>query len=363
MKDLAYFDKNFKIDPRIDQKILDRLNFFDPMEEPFEINGLIYDNARLRRVPESVAKSTSEGVYHLHTNTAGGRIRFASDTRFVAIRVKLSATPGMPHMTLLCNSGFDLYASDIDGENSEERYFGSLIPLMGYKEGYEAIVALPDKKMRSFTINMPLYHDVDEIYVGLEKDSLLSSPTKLVQPPIVYYGSSITQGGCASRPGASYQAIIHRKIPYDYINLGFSGNCKGEDAMVDYISSLDMSVFVYDYDHNAPTSEHLKSTHLRGYKKIREKNPYLPIIMMSRPKYYLSSDELLRIDIIKETLKYGLENGDKNLYFIDGRELLDEETREIALVDNCHPADCGFNSMAKRLLPVIKEALNIQGTF
>ena len=360
MKDLAYFDKNFKIDPRIDQKILEKLDFFDPKEAPFKINGLLFENGRFRRVPEQVAKSTSEGVYNLHTNTAGGRIRFTSDTRFVAIRVKLPATPGMPHMTLLCNSGFDLYASDIDGENKNERYFGSLIPLMGYKEGYEAIVALPDKKMRSFTINMPLYHNVDEVYVALEKGSALSSPTPLIQPPVVYYGSSITQGGCASRPGASYQAIIHRKIPYDYINLGFSGNCRAEDVMIDYISSLDMSVFVYDYDHNAPNPEHLRKTHLRGYEYIRKKNPDLPIIMMTRPKYYLNSDELERLDIVKKTFEYGIGNGDKNLYFIDGRELLDEETREIALVDNTHPADAGFNSMARRLLPVIKEALNIQ---
>ncbi len=359
MKDLAYFDQNFKITPRIDPKIVERLNFFDPLEGPFEINGLIFENNRFRRVPEDIAKQTSEGVYNLHTNTAGGRIRFSSDTRFVAIRVKLSPTPGMPHMTLLCNSGFDLYASDIDGKCKEERYFGSLIPLMGYKEGYEAIVTLPDSKMRSFTINMPLYHSVDEVYVGIEKESALSSPIQLVRPPIVYYGSSITQGGCASRPGASYQAIIHRKIPYDYINLGFSGNCKAEDVMIDYISSLDMSVFVYDYDYNAPSTEHLRNTHLRGYEKIRQKNPDLPIIMMSRPKYYLSADELTRLDIIKQTYKYGIENGDKNLYFIDGRELLDEDTREIALVDNTHPADCGFNSMAKRLLPVIKEALSL----
>jgi len=367
MKDLAYFDKNFKIDPRIDQKILDRLNFFDPMEEPFEINGLIYDNARLRRVPESVAKSTSEGVYHLHTNTAGGRIRFASDTRFVAIRVKLSATPGMPHMTLLCNSGFDLYASDIDGENSEERYFGSLIPLMGYKEGYEAIVALPDKKMRSFTINMPLYHDVDEIYVGLEKDSLLSSPTKLVQPPIVYYGSSITQGGCASRPGASYQAIIHRKIPYDYINLGFSGNCKGEDAMVDYIAGLEMSAFVLDYDHNTPSVEHLQNTHRKVYDKIRESHPDIPIIMMSRPDFDADGDggyeySVRRRRVIIDTYHYAIDNGDKNVYFIDGEGIFRGPFEDTCTVDGTHPTDLGFMHIAQKLEAVFRRIIN-NGTF
>ena len=130
--------------------------------------------------------------------------------------------------------------------------------------------------------------------------------------PILYYGSSITQGGCANRPGTSYQAIIHRSIDADYINLGFSGSCLAEDAMLDYISNLDMSVFVYDYDHNAPTPEFLEKTHEPFYKKLRERRPDLPIIMVSAPTM-TGGMWTVRREHIKSNYEKGIAAGDKNL--------------------------------------------------
>ena len=88
---------------------------------------------------------------------------------------------------------------------------------------------------------------------------LKDAPEYRIKKPVVYYGSSITQGGCASKPGSSYESILSRRFDCDYINLGFSGTAKGEDEIVDYIKGLEMSVFVMDYDHNAPTTEHLAS--------------------------------------------------------------------------------------------------------
>jgi len=99
--------------------------------------------------------------------------------------------------------------------------------------------------------------------------------------PILYYGSSITQGGCASRPDHAYQALIAKWNNIDYINLGFSGNAKGEDIMVDYLASMDCGLFVCDYDHNAPTAEYLKNTHYCLYKRYREKQPsWLPLVLV-----------------------------------------------------------------------------------
>ena len=127
-----------------------------------------------------------------------------------------------------------------------------------------------------------------------------------------------------------------------------------EPEMIDYIKKLDMSVFVYDYDHNAPTTEHLAATHYKGYKKVRDAHPDMPIIMMTRPKYHIVEFEKERNAVVRETFGRAISEGDKKVYFIDGRELLDPEMIEWSLVDNCHPADCGFFGMAKRISPLLK---------
>ena len=113
-----------------------------------------------------------------------------------------------------------------------------------------------------------------------------------------------------------------------------------------------MSLFVYDYDYNAPTVEHLEKTHEKMFKAIREKNPLLPVIMMSRPKHFLEEEEKIRRSIIEKTYRNAVLNGDKNVYFIDG-EALTVLCRDSGTVDNCHPTDFGFASMANALTEVI----------
>ena len=124
-----------------------------------------------------------------------------------------------------------------------------------------------DKKTeREITINFPLYSSVADLYIGLDETAVLKKSLGYKhKKPIVFYGSSITQGGCASRPGNAYESIISRALQTDYINLGFSGNAKAEDEIAQYIKDLDMSVFIYDYDHNAPNLKHLEDTHQRMF--------------------------------------------------------------------------------------------------
>jgi hypothetical protein len=135
------------------------------------------------------------------------------------------------------------------------------------------------------------------------------------------------------------------------VNLGFSGNGKAEKPIVDYIAGLDMKIFVMDYDHNAPDVEYYRATHEPMFKAIREKNPELPIVIMTRPKskYVLSESEYERIEIARTTYENALAAGDKNVYFIYGYELMDGIADDEGCVDMCHPTDLGFYAMAKRL--------------
>jgi len=343
MKDISEIDKNLKVETEIKK---DGLKFYNIKEEPFKVYGVFHDGKLFRRMPEEVSKKVSDGVNWLVMNTAGGRVRFRTNSSFIAIHYK-GEMGKMPHFAFTGSCGFDLYFGT--------RYVSSFVPPMDKQKGYESIIDLGVSKMEEVTINFPLYSMVSELYIGLDENATLEAPTEYkITKPVVYYGSSITQGGCASRPGTCYQGYITRRFDCDHINLGFSGNAKAEDEMAEYIACLDMSLFVYDYDHNSPSIEHLEATHERMFKTIREKNPDLPVIMMSRPKFRLDSNEEKRLEIIKKTYENAKAAGDKNVYFIDGRDLCklcgDEGT-----VDNCHPTDLGFFSMAQVLGDFIQE--------
>ena len=336
----------------IDSKIEKNLVFYDVLDEPFSLHGVTYENGKYRRMPESVARKVSNDVYFLHTNTAGGRIRFKTDSRIVAVNTTLENVGRMYHFALTGSAGFDIYSDNV--------YAGTFFFPFDFNDSYEAFIEFPDNSEKEITINMPLYSNVLSVYIGLEKRSSLKKSSDYINNnPVIYYGSSITQGGCASRPGNTYQAILSRKYNLDYINLGFSGSAKAEDSIIEYVSSLKSDMFVLDYDHNAPTAEHLKNTHYKFYSEFRSKNPEIPVLLLTRPKYHLDNDEINRLNIVKETYDTALKNGDNNIYFIAGNELIRGEFIETATVDNCHPNDTGFLSMALSIEPVIKRIFNI----
>lgn len=349
MNDVSLIDSNFKVVSQINES---NIRFYDVNKPPFKIYGVFYEDGKFRRLPENVAKTVNTGVYGLHANTAGGRVRFTTDSPYVAIHAKMPNIGKMPHFALTGSAGFDLYIGDED-----QRYVKTFVPPFTIEDGYEGIIYFDCAKMHQVTINFPLYSEVSELYIGLSDSATVCEPKRYrVEKPIVYYGSSITQGGCASRPGNSYQSIISRRLDADYINLGFSGSAKGEPEIAEYISKLDMSVFVYDYDHNAPTAEHLKNTHQKMYRSIREAKPDLPIVLMSRPKFYLSDDEKLRFDIINKTYEAAKSAGDTNIYLIDGGRLM-ALAKDEGTVDGCHPNDLGFASMAKAAGDLLEKIL------
>ena len=176
--------------------------------------------------------------------------------------------------------------------------------------------------------------------------------------PVVYYGSSITQGACASRPGNAYQNTVSRHMNLDHINLGFSGSGRAEDAVVDYMASLPMLAFVSDYDHNAPNEEYLLVTNQKLYDAIRAKHPEIPYIMISAPDFDNGlKSRRLRRDAILKTLAHARANGDENVWFIDGASLsrgLDEDS---CSVDNTHPNDFGFSRFAEKVEAELRHAL------
>ncbi len=343
MSDISKVDKNFEVGKSINQP---GIAFHDPLKPPFVISGLTYGDGRFFRMDPAVAEKVNDGVSVLNYHTAGGRIRFKTDSPYVAIAVQYNGVSKMPHFAFCGSIGFDLYADNI--------YRGTFMPSVDITDSLESIVMLGDGGMREITVNFPLYSEVKKVYVGLDENARIEAPTPYESElPIVYYGSSITQGGCASRPGTCYQAYISRAFNADYLNLGFSGSARAEDAIIDYIKALDMRMFVYDYDYNAPTTEHLIETHEKMFRAIREAHPTLPIVIMSRPKHIRTADEERRMQIITDTYRHARDGGDTNVYLLNGDDLT-ALCKENGTVDNCHPTDFGFAAMADALIALIR---------
>lgn len=342
MSKIEKIDKNFVVGSTIDKE---GIAFHNVLSEPFKIYGVQLWDGQLRRMPASVAEQVSEGVSMLHRRTAGGRIRFKTNSSSIAISAKLADFGMMPHIAFCGAVGFDMY----EEKNGETFYVKTFIPPVATKEEFESLFDYGEKRMRELTINMPTYASVTELYIGLDEDAIIEAPRSYTyEKPFVTYGSSITQGGCASRPGMAYQAMLTRRFDIDHINLGFSGNARAEDVMIDYVAGLDMSFFIYDYDHNAPTLEHYEKTHEKMFKAVRAAHPDIPILILTRPKYYLNKWEVERREVAHKTYENALAAGDKHVWFMDGPQLM-ALCKDEGTVDNTHPTDVGFFSMAQAI--------------
>ncbi|MBO4354580.1 MAG: SGNH/GDSL hydrolase family protein [Clostridia bacterium] len=334
--------------------------WYDVRRAPFKFYGLYKptENKRFFRIPESVAEATSEGVRGLNYNTAGGRITFATDSPRICVHAVMPEYHNMKHMPRTASAGFDVYADD----GVTQTFCGVIMPPAVTNDGYfSSCNSFTDfGKVKNYVVNFPLYDSVDEVYIGVAPGAVVLPYDGAYTPdaPMIFYGSSITQGGCVSRPGLAYESYISRRFRRDFINLGFSGNGKAEDAIVDYMASLDTSLFVSDYDHNAPNAEYLEATHHKMYEKIRAAHPDVPYIMVSRPDFDPHpEDSIKRRDVIRRSYELAVAEGDANVYYIDGETLFGTESRDCCTVDGTHPNDLGHYRMARVIGDLIGEIL------
>ena len=226
---------------------------------------------------------------------------------------------------------------------------------METEDFYVGVLNFGGEGEETYTLNFPVCSEIEELKIGVKLGATIKkAPEYATKTPIVFYGSSITQGACASRPGNTYENILSRALDCDYVNLGFWGNALGEESMARYISSLEMSAFILDYDYNAPSVDYLNKTHERFFKIVREKQPNLPIIIVSAPKICCKGDDLERFNTVKRTFDNAVLGGDKNVRFLSGKDML-KGIEDVALVDNIHTGDCGFVRMADKLAQLLKE--------
>ena len=361
---VAELDKNLVIKSGITEP---DMVWFDVKEDPFLIYGVMYDETEKRyvRMPQRIAETVSSGVANSNKCTAGGRVKFRTNSSYIAIKA-VTCQPGfLSQMSRTGMAGFDLYRNYED----RETYFITFMPPEKWDEGFSDGTKTYGE-LTDYTLNLPIYNGVQELYIGLKKDAILEKANDYkLKTPIVFYGSSTTNGCSASRPGNTFPSIIARHLCSDYINLGFGGAAKGEKELAEYISGLKMSLFVMEYDSNAPSEKWLQETHYPFFKTIRDANPDVPIIMLSHEAalhgvYYETKRTSewgtfdRRRDIIKNTYLQALKDGDKNVYFIDGKDIYRGEDWDNVTSEGCHANDFGFMRFAKYLENIIKPILS-----
>lgn len=355
-KNIADVDPNFKSAEIGSQAV----NYFNAEKPPFELNGFPWrkPGGEFFRLPETFTENeVNNRALTVARHTSGGELRFRTDSPIIALRAELDTYYEMSHMARNSSAGFDLYC----GSGKEIRYAKTAAPPRAPSQKLERLlISRSDGKMKDWTFYFPLYNGVKKIEVGLAPGSKLEAPTPhAIKDPVLFYGSSITQGGCAARTGNAYSTMLCRAVDAPQINLGFSGSGRGEEAIAEAVADLKLSALIMDYDHNAPSVEHLEKTHEKFFRIIRGKQPDLPVILLSRCDFSGTQDDVRRREIIRKTFENAIRSGDRNVWFIDGETLFGNEDRDACTIDGCHPNDLGFYRMYRVILPVLRQALKM----
>ena len=350
-RDISEIDRNFKTASVGELDV----EFRDALQPPFAAEGFAWrqPGAPLYRLPEHFTTAEiNQGALDLAHHTSGGTIRFRTDSPCLALRAQLAYSFDMNHMPRTGSAGFDLYRRESWGfvfqaaaqPNRDQKLLE--IPLVREAEGGET----------EYLLNLPLYGGVEAIDIGLAPGSSVSAPPPhRIAHPVLFYGSSITQGGCASRPGNCYTSLLCRALDAEQLNLGFSGSGKGEIALAEAIGRLSLSCAVLDYDYNAPDAAHLEATHGPFFQAIRRRRPDLPILLVSKCDFRGTESDARRREIIRRTYDRALGAGDRFVWFLDGETLFGAEERDACTVDGCHPNDLGFYRMYRTMLPILAE--------
>lgn len=331
------------------------MKFYRFDESPLKLYGVpLYDREKLwQRLPDETLKDVSN-LTGLARRCPGARVCLRTDSPEIAVKYTFE--------TFSVDIGMSIYAcqsAHVLVGDRRKPYFAGLIGPKSYDEKTVDGSVKKKAEMEDVTIFLPRNERICDIEIGVADGARVEAPTPYDGKPIVYYGSSITEGGCCCNPFNVYNAAISNHLNMDYVNLGFSGSAKGELVIADFINTLDMSAFVYDYDNNSPTADTLRATHEPFFRRIREKHPDLPILMMSMPREIYDPEFLERRDIIRETYDRAVAAGDKHVAFIDGFTFFGDTDRHTCMVDGTHPNDLGFYRMTQAVEPVLRKLLNL----
>jgi len=314
------------------------------------------DSMAYTRLPWSEKESYRSELWYLGRNSAGIAVRFSSNSKTVGVRWTVWNSFAMNHMAATGVRGVDLYVL----HNNEWRFAGAGIPVSG-KENEKILISGMNGEEKEFLLHLPLYDGVVKLEIGIDTTAHIGapkSPLPLAEKPIVCYGTSITQGGCATRPGMAYPAILMRFLQREVINLGFSGNGRMDESIGTLMTQIDAGAFLIDCLGNC-TQELIDRLGYHFVSNMLKAKPNTPIYMVEHPltpAMTFSAKEAETInkkneawrDIYERLIKERYQN----LYYVSAAHLTGVDAE--ATVDGIHLTDLGFLRMAELLAGMIK---------
>jgi hypothetical protein len=337
----------------------DRLHWQDARELTVEGKGWAETKHFYDRWPGRAEKVVRGVVWRLGEDSAGLAVRFVTDATAISVQWTLRRERlAMPHMPASGVSGVDLYVKDKD----KWHWLAGGRPDRSPTEEKELVAGLKPAR-REYLLYLPLYNGVEALKIGVPPEAKLAPapPRPAGLKPVVFYGTSIVQGGCASRPGMAYPAILGRRLDREQINLGFSGSAWSEPEVAQLLAELDPAAYVLDPLPNMKV-EWVAPYLQRFVEILRAAHPKTPIILVENLPYpggaFVDSGRGHATQAnyhLRELYDRLHRVGDKKLLYIPAAELIGTDGE--GTVDGTHPTDLGFMRMAEAIEPTLRRAL------
>lgn len=353
---LEQLDSNFQT-----KSAGDGLQWLDAFDPRLSLRGLAWptENRKrrnFRRLPDRAAAGLSEGVQVLSHCPAGVFVSFFTDASAISVRMTQGDLEPMDHMPATGMSGAELYLR----VGPTWHPMAVARPALDQITFTRALVEDAPKERREYRLYLPLYKKLDALELGFSPRAVVEpSPASPGAKPVFFYGTSITQGGCANTAGSDFVSLTGRLLDAEVINFGFSGSGRGEPEVARLIREVKAEIFVLDFIANAELAT-LPKVLPEFIRILREKHPRTPIVLISCPDFdpllwnpkYRDEQDAKR-DVVMRVYVQGKEQGDRHLHYIDGPGLLPSGLTG-AYVDGTHPTSHGFAIMAERLAPQLR---------
>ena len=316
---------------------------------------------RYERLPDSLRNISRDALWELGLNSAGMAIRFSSNSTTIAAKWEVLLNRSMNHMSPTGTKGLDLYCL----QDGKWVFVNSGRP--SGKETTATIISKMKPEKREYLLYLPLYDGVTSLAIGVDSLSEISQPAvdlPVREKPVVFYGTSILQGACASRPGMAHTNILSRWLNRQTINLGFSGNGQLDLEIAEVIAGVDASMFVLDFVPNVFV-EQMKEKADKFFTIIRSKHPETPVLFVEDPIFThtrfdqdIAKEVKERNEVINVFFQMLKKRGEKNIYFLSSKDIIGSDGE--ATVDGAHFTDLGFTRYSKILYPIIKKRMKTQ---
>ena len=333
----------------------DSIKFYDG--QSFTVIGKFHSEKNYARFSAKYENTLRPEVWELGQHSAGISIRFRTNSPFISVKWTVKNDAVMDHMPFTGIKGVDLY-SIVDGK---WKYI-STGRVKGKRNEFMMVNNAGDN-FREYLLNLPLYDGADTVLIGISSSSSIGVPqeTFLVsKKPVIYYGSSIAQGGCASRPGLLFTNILSRSLDRPFINMGFSGNGTFDLSVGDALCEIDASLFIVDCNPNTKR-ELIYERAVDLVSMLHRERPDVPVLLVEVFPYTsgftkaADSENAKKNQELKRAYETLKKSGKKNLYYRTGDDLIGNDYE--GTVDGVHPNDLGMLRIAETLEPTIRKLL------